>query len=140
MKTFDAEAVRARLPWPRMLAALDEALRAEVHTPLRVNHTIDVPGLPAASLLLMPAWRTGRHIGVKLVTVFPGNAMRGERSVAALYVLFDATNGLPLATLDGEELTARRGQAIVQRSHEPRIRATGQTDSFVLPGVVLQYV
>ncbi len=108
MQIFDAAAVRARLPWPRMLAALDEALRAEVHAPLRVNHTVDVPGLPAASLLLMPAWRIGRHVGVKLVTVFPGNATRDERSVAAVYVLFDANNGVPLATLDGEELTARR--------------------------------
>ncbi|MEO8344753.1 MAG: ornithine cyclodeaminase family protein [Betaproteobacteria bacterium] len=108
IRTFDAEAVRARLPWPRMLAALDEALRAEVHAPLRVNHSIEVPGGHTASLLLMPSWRTGRHIGVKLVTVFPGNATRGERAVAAVYVLFDATNGLPLATLDGEELTARR--------------------------------
>jgi len=108
MQFLDAATIRARLPWPRMLAALDEALRAEVHAPLRVNHAIGVPGLPTASLLLMPAWRTGRHLGVKLVTVFPGNATRGERSVAALYVLFDAANGMPLATLDGEELTARR--------------------------------
>ncbi len=108
MQFFDAAAVRAGLPWPRLLAALDEALRSEVHAPLRVNHAIDVPGLPAASLLLMPAWRTGRHIGVKLVTVFPGNATRAERSVAAVYVLFDASNGVPIATLDGEELTARR--------------------------------
>lgn len=108
MQFFDAAAVRAGLPWPRLLAALDDALRSEVHAPLRVNHAIDVPGLPDASLLLMPAWRTGRHIGVKLVTVFPGNATRAERSVAAVYVLFDAANGVPLATLDGEELTARR--------------------------------
>ena len=108
MQFFDAAAVRVRLPWPRLLAALDEALRADVHAPLRVNHPIDVPGQPAASLLLMPAWRTGRHIGVKLVTVFPGNATRAERSVAAVYVLFDAGNGAPIATLDGEELTARR--------------------------------
>jgi alanine dehydrogenase len=108
MQFFDAAAVRARLPWPRLLAALDEALRAEVHAPLRVNHAIDVPGEPGASLLVMPAWRTGRHIGVKIVTVFPGNAMRDERSVAAVYVLFDATNGAAIATLDGEELTARR--------------------------------
>jgi len=111
MQIFDAEAIRARLPWPRLLAALDEALRAEVHAPLRVNHAIEVPGLPDASLLLMPAWRSGRHVGVKLVTVFPGNATRGERSVAAVYVLFDATNGIPVATLDGEELTARRTAA-----------------------------
>jgi ornithine cyclodeaminase len=108
MQFFDAATIRARLPWPRMLAALDEALRAEVHAPLRANHAIEVPGLPTASLLLMPAWRTGRHIGVKLVTVFPGNATRGERSVAAVYVVFDATSGMPIATLDGEELTARR--------------------------------
>ena len=108
MQFFDAATIRARLPWPRMLAALDEALRAEVHAPLRVNHAVDVPGLPPASLLLMPAWRTGRHLGVKLVTVFPGNTTRGERSVAAVYVLFDATSGTPIATLDGEELTARR--------------------------------
>ena len=108
MQFLDAATIRARLPWPRMLAALDEALRGEVHAPLRVNHPIDVPGLPAASLLLMPAWRTGRHIGVKLVTVFPGNATRGERSVDAVYVLFDAANGRAVATMDGEELTARR--------------------------------
>jgi alanine dehydrogenase len=108
MRIFDAEAVRARLPWPRMLAALDEALRAEVHAPLRTHHAIQAPALPDGSLLMMPAWRSGRHLGVKLVTVFPGNAMRGKRSVAAVYVLFDAANGAPLATLDGEELTARR--------------------------------
>ena len=108
MQFFDAAAVRQRLPLPRLLAALDEALRAEVVVPLRINHGIEVPGLPDASLLLMPAWRIGRHVGVKLVTVFPGNATRGERSVAAVYVLFDATNGVPIATLDGEELTACR--------------------------------
>jgi len=108
MHFFDAAAIRARLPWPQMLGALDEALRSEVHAPLRVRHAIDVPGLPAGLLLLMPAWRTGRHIGVKLVTVFPGNASRGERSVAAIYVLLDATSGVPVAILDGEELTARR--------------------------------
>ena len=108
MQFLDAATIRAHLPWPRMLAALDEALRSEVYAPLRVNHGVDVPGFPAASLLLMPAWRTGRHIGVKLVTVFPGNTTRGERSVSAVYVLFDATNGVPVATLDGEELTTRR--------------------------------
>ena len=108
MQFFDAATIRARLPWPRMLAALDEALRSEVHAPLRVRHAIDVPGLPAGLLLLMPAWRTGRHIGVKLVTVFPGNATHGERSVEALYVLLNANTGVPVAILDGEELTARR--------------------------------
>ncbi len=91
-----------------MLAALDAMLKDDVAAPLRANHPIDVPGEAAATLLLMPAWRSGRRIGVKLVTVFPGNALRDERAVGAVYVLFDARNGAPLALFDGEELTARR--------------------------------
>jgi len=83
-------------------------LRHEVSAPLRTNHPIEVPGDPTASLLLMAAWRTGRRIGVKLVTVFPGNARRGERAVGAVYALFDAGTGAPLAIFDGEEITERR--------------------------------
>jgi len=108
MQFLDAETIRARLPWPVILAALDEALLAGVHAPLRASHLIEVPGKPAATLLMMPAWRNGRSIGVKLVTVFPGNADEHKRSVSALYALFDAHDGAPLALLDGEELTARR--------------------------------
>jgi alanine dehydrogenase len=108
MRYFDAAAIRSRLPWPRMLAALDAMLRDEVAAPLRANHPIAVPGEPTATLLLMPAWRSGRRIGVKLVTVFPGNAARNERAVGAVYALFDACDGKPLAMFDGEELTARR--------------------------------
>jgi alanine dehydrogenase len=108
MRYFDAAMVRARLPWPRMHAALDAMLTRDVAAPLRAAHPIEVPGEPTASLLLMPAWRTGARIGVKLVTVFPGNARRGARAVGAVYALFDATNGTPLALFDGEEITARR--------------------------------
>ncbi len=108
MRYFDAEMIRARLPWPRMLAALDAMLRRDVAAPLRTNHPIAVDGEPTASLLLMPAWRVGGRLGVKLVTVFPGNAQRNERAVGAVYVLFDAANGKPLALFDGEEITARR--------------------------------
>jgi len=108
MRYFDAATIRARLPWPRMLAALDAMLRRDVAAPLRTAHAIDVPGEPAASLLLMPAWRTGGRMGVKLVTVFPGNARRDQRAVGAVYALFDASSGAPLALFDGEEITARR--------------------------------
>ena len=108
MRYFDAATIRARLPWPRMLAALDAMLARDVAAPLRTAHTIDVPGEPTASLLLMPAWRIGGRMGVKLVTVFPGNAQRDQRAVGAVYALFDASNGAPLALFDGEEITARR--------------------------------
>jgi ornithine cyclodeaminase len=105
MRFFDAAAIRARLDWPRMIAAIDTALRTDVHAPVRSAHTIEVPGLAAGSLLLMPAWQVGNRIGVKLVTVFPA---KQPRAVAAVYVLFDGLNGDLLALMDGEELTAWR--------------------------------
>ena len=105
IRFFDAATIQARLDWPRVIAAIAAALRADVHAPVRSSHAIDVPGQPSASLLLMPAWQVGNRIGVKLVTVFPG---KQPRSVAAVYVLFDALTGDPLALLEGEELTARR--------------------------------
>ncbi len=72
--------------------------------PLRNCHA-----LPAqASLLQMPVWQAGAEIGVKLVTVFPGNGARGLPAVAAVFALFDGEDGRPLALLEASELTARR--------------------------------
>jgi alanine dehydrogenase len=122
VRWFDAATIRSRLPWPRMLAALDAMLQSDVTAPLRTSHAIEVPGEAPASLLLMPAWRSGGRLGVKLVTVFPGNARRNERAVGALYALFDARNGVPLALFDGEEITARRtaGASAYAASHLAR--------------------
>ena len=60
----------------------------------------------------MPAWSPNRQLGVKLVTVFPGNTRLDPRpSVQAVYLLFDGTNGAPLALIDGTELTYRKTAA-----------------------------
>src|SRR5262249_20786676 len=66
---------------------------------------------PEATLLLMPAWRSGRFIGVKSVTVFPDNATRGLASVMGVYLLLDGENGMPLAVIDATSLTLRRTAA-----------------------------
>jgi ornithine cyclodeaminase len=50
----------------------------------------------------------GRCYGVKTINVAPGNAARGLPGLHAAYLLFDATTGVPLSLLDGDELTARR--------------------------------
>jgi ornithine cyclodeaminase len=123
MQFFDAATIRKRLDWPRMIAALEDALRATIHAPVRVNHSIEVPGAPAGSLLLMPAWQVGDKIGVKLVTVMPG---KDSRSVSAVYVLFDGVSGVPLAMMDGEEITARRtaGASALAATHLARADAS----------------
>ena len=105
MHYLDAATIRRHLDWPTVIEAIERALTAKIEAPVRVNHRIDVPGMPSGSLLLMPAWQVGDKIGVKIVTVMPG---KESRSVSAVYVLFDGVDGHPLAMMEGEELTARR--------------------------------
>ena len=107
MLHFDAEAVRKRLPWPALVAALRAMFVSGCEVPPRHTHRLG----DAGTLLLMPAWQPGGLLGVKTVNIFPGNGALGLAGVHASYVLFDARTGQPLATLDGSELTARRTAA-----------------------------
>lgn len=102
MLELDAAALAARLDRRALIDALDRAFRGPHDAPPRQQYA-----LPAGTLLLMPAWNA-RVCGVKLVTVFPENGRHGRPTVAASYMLFDATDGRPRALLDGGELTARR--------------------------------
>jgi ornithine cyclodeaminase/alanine dehydrogenase-like protein (mu-crystallin family) len=111
MQIFDAAAVRERCPLPALVSALRRAFAAGAEVPSRHVHAL--PG--DASLLLMPAWRDGEkgaRLGMKTVTVCPGNGALGLPAVHGLYSLFDARTGVPLAVLDGSELTARRTAAV----------------------------
>jgi ornithine cyclodeaminase/alanine dehydrogenase-like protein (mu-crystallin family) len=51
------------------------------------------------------------YLGVKVVSVYLGNAARSKPSVAGLYLLIDATTGEPLALIDGLALTRWRTTA-----------------------------
>ncbi|HNM43909.1 ornithine cyclodeaminase family protein [Plasticicumulans sp.] len=111
MQVFEAAQVREALDAPGLIEALRAAFREGAEVPLRHHHTLAVPGEPAATLLLMPAWTAGGFLGVKIAGVFPGNAARGQPAVQAQYLLMNAGTGEPLALLDGNELTARRTAA-----------------------------
>jgi len=111
MRVIEAEELRARLPWTALVEALRAMFRAGCEAPLRHRHPLPQAPAPEGSLLLMPAWQAGRHTGVKVVHVAPGNPARGLPAVHALYLLSDAVTGTPLALLDGGELTDRRTAA-----------------------------
>src|SRR5690606_38817411 len=85
--------------------------RQGAESPPRPHYDIVVPGEPNGNLLLMPAWRQGGHIGLKTVTVFPGNAARSDPSVNAQYLLFSATTGALVAIFEAGALTVRRTAA-----------------------------
>lgn len=108
MLSLDARSVAEALPYGQLIDALDDAFRADVVVPQRAHHEVDVPGEDSATLLLMPAWREGGRIGVKVVSVFPGNAACELPAVHGSYLLMSAETGQPEAILDGTELTLRR--------------------------------
>ena len=107
MLHFDAAEVQRTLPWDTLISALRQAFTRGCVAPARHPHAIGNDG----TALLMPAWRLGGALGVKTVTIFPANGAIGLPTVHAIYTLFSASTGVPLAVMDGSELTARRTAA-----------------------------
>ena len=112
MKIFDAARTAELLPWGAVVDALEVGFRDGCEMPVRHHHGVQAPaGDPEATLLLMPAWTAGGYLGVKVASVFPGNASRGLGAVQASYILASGETGEPLALIDGLELTLRRTAA-----------------------------
>lgn len=103
MQHFDAAATRAGLPYDRLIAALRARFAAGCEVPPRHVHALD-----GMTSLIMPAWIPGRYYGVKTVNIAPGNAARGLPGLHSSYLLYDARTGVPLALLDGDQITTRR--------------------------------
>ena len=119
MHFFDADATRTALPFDRLISALRERFAGGCEVPPRHVHEITSPlsdaGGDVASRrmtsLIMPAWIPGKYYGVKIVNIAPGNARRGLSGLHGSYLLFDARSGVPLAHIDGDQITARRTAA-----------------------------
>jgi len=111
---LDASATAAQLAFDALIPALREAFARGAEVPLRHTHTLADPADPhgpGGTVLLMPAWRPGGLFGLKTVMIFPANGARGLPGLHSLYTLFDARTGVPLAQLDGNEITSRRTAA-----------------------------
>jgi len=109
--TLDAKAVAKALPYEQLIEALKNAFSASIEVPQRAHYEVNVPNGAPGTLLLMPAWQPGSGMGVKIATVFPDNAKLGAPAVFASYLLMSAETGVPVALLDGTELTLRRTAA-----------------------------
>jgi ornithine cyclodeaminase len=107
MQIIDAATTRRHLGFAPLIAALRGMFTSGCEVPLRHTHRI----ADAGTLLIMPAWRAGARLGIKTVTIFPGNGARELPGLHSTYLLFDAATGVPLAQLDGNEITSRRTAA-----------------------------
>ncbi|TXH36008.1 MAG: ornithine cyclodeaminase family protein [Rhodospirillaceae bacterium] len=107
-----AAEVERLLDYPSLVEALRRGFSQDWTVPVRHHYGIPMPnGEPEQTLLLMPAWEGGKAIGMKMVTVTPGNGQRNLPAVQGVYLLLDGATGLPRALIDGPSLTARRTAA-----------------------------
>lgn len=112
---LSAADVRAALPIPAAMDALDAALLERGDGTPRVNPEADGPRLfspaPDGEFLLMPA-QGSPFSGLKALTVAPNNPDRGLEKIQGLYILFDSHTLSPLAIFEGASLTAIRTPAV----------------------------
>lgn len=106
VQTFDAAQVAAALPYATLIEALRSGLQEPAHLPPRTVETV-----PAGLVATMPVWGV-RHGAVKIATVVPGNTAVGLPTIHAQVLIFDGATGVPVALIDGTELTLRRTAAI----------------------------
>lgn len=111
MQTLDNAALRTALPFGALIPALRTAFASHGTTvPPRHVHTLGQGTAHAGTVLVMPAW-SDAYLGIKTINIFPANGARGLPGLHASYMLYDATTGVPLALMDGNEITARRTAA-----------------------------
>jgi len=110
MLIVDAPSTRSALPFGPLIDALRQAFIRPAEVPPRHIHDLSPSVGDSATVLLMPAWNA-QFMGVKTVTVYPGNTRRQQPGLHSTYLLYDATCGAPLALIDGNEITSRRTAA-----------------------------
>lgn len=111
MLWLDAEAVLHFGDFRRLVPAIQEMNRRGTDRVERMLLSQTLPGGAQNDWLMLPAWRYGTCFGIKIATVFPGNAAKNLASIHGAYLLFDGETGEPLCGMDGAMLTLRKTAA-----------------------------
>jgi ornithine cyclodeaminase/alanine dehydrogenase-like protein (mu-crystallin family) len=107
MRWIDTHQIRSVLTFPVLVAALEAA-----HRRPKIEVQDGFLGSEAEQYFVRHAVDRGRFFASKLITSFPANLAGGRLpAVQAVCVLFDGTDGRPLAIMDGTEITYWRTAA-----------------------------
>ena len=107
MRFVNAQEIRSLLTFPMLVDALEAA-----HRRPKVEVQDGLLGSETEQYFVRHAVDPGRYMASKLITSFPANPLiRALPAVQAILVLFDGTNGRPLAVMDGTEITYWRTAA-----------------------------
>lgn len=111
MKFFDSAATREALDFDLLISKLRSMFAEGCEVPLRHSHKITSALDGEGTVLIMPAWQEQKYLGIKIVNIFPGNSTKNLPGLHSTYILYDANTGVPLAHIDGNEITSRRTAA-----------------------------
>jgi ornithine cyclodeaminase/alanine dehydrogenase-like protein (mu-crystallin family) len=141
-----AEEIDRALSFPGLVDALEAGFRGDLVAPVRHHHGI-ARAAGDATLLLMPAWTgegaasaDGSAVGVKIVSVFPGNGARGLPSIQGVYYLADGETGTPRAVIDGARLTLWRTACASALAARHLARADATTMTMVGAGALAPFL
>ena len=110
---FRGADVEAAVSPERAVEVVRDAFVAYARGEWSMPSKVYVPAYPAGDFRAMPALGGGYAL-LKWVTSFPGNPAVGLPTVTGVVLLSDASNGMPVAVLDGGSVTAlRTGAAAV---------------------------
>lgn len=107
---FSADDVRIALPMDKAVEAMKAAFRelatGEVTVPLRTH--LELSEYDADALVMSCYSPRLRQVGIKIITLHPGNVECGLPYIQATVMVVDAERGTPLAVMSGAILTAIR--------------------------------
>ena len=106
MLMLDADTILDCMP----LTTLVDELAALHREPIGIIDEMLMESTDADSntnqFFIRTGWQPDKAVGAKVITIFPRNNKAAEwPSIQAVYILFEAVNGSPVACLDGTALT-----------------------------------
>ncbi len=112
MKYFDQKEIEEALPYEELIPKLKDSFQKEYQVPPRLHYSYNSgEGALDSTLLLMPAWKNNRYVGLKLLTVSPYNSSKDMATIQGMYMLMDAKDGKMIAQFDAKSLTNLRTAA-----------------------------
>lgn len=101
------EEIRKALEYKELIGALENIFKSDYEMPVRHHHFYETDSGHENTMILMPVWNK-KYMGIKQVIVAAHNHVRNLPAIHAIYTLFDAETGVPLAMMNAAELTSRR--------------------------------
>jgi ornithine cyclodeaminase len=129
LRLLNAHDVRTLLPMDRCIDLMRKAMllvaQEKAVQPIRCSLLHPNGG---GLLSMMPGYTSDPEwLGIKVVSVFPGNFGTGRGSHQGMVLLFDPDNGSPVAILDGREITAIRTAAATAVATDVLARTNAST-------------